>query len=345
MSGALREARRRVGLSQAELAVRAGVSRALVSTIESGRHVPSVGAALRIAEALGTTVEALFSASGRRTDVVGIDGKPLRPGALGRVGRVGDVAVAAPLAARSALLWPVPDVVGDDAGASLLPGAVADGFVVAGCEPALGIAEGMLGSRGPARLVVVPCSTAAALDGLVSGRCHAAVVHGRPDDVATLEVEGVDRWHVARWRVGLAYRSERRAAIEELAAQPVVSREEGAASQRALERAVAAVAVRPARRGAVAAGHLDAARIGVYTGMPAVTYEPAAERFGLRFLSLESHVVELWIAGVWREHPGALALVELLASTAFRRRIEAIGAYDLGGCGSELSSRRAEPAT
>ncbi|MCS7006232.1 MAG: helix-turn-helix domain-containing protein [Gaiellaceae bacterium] len=342
MSSALRQARRRAGLSQAELADRAGVSRSLVSAIEGGRHVPNVRAALALAQALGETVEALFPPEGEASGLVGIDGRPLRAGALGRVGRVGDLAVAAPLAARSALLWPVPEVAGGEDGPRLLPGAQAEGLVVAGCEPALGIAEGLLAARGATRLVAVPCSTAAALEALRAGRCHGAVVHGREADLAELEVPAVDRWHLARWRVGLAYRAERPAALEELVAGALVVREPGAVSQRALERAVAGAGTTLEQRGPVAGGHLDAARIALYSGLPAVTYEPAAVRFGLRFLPLETHVVELWIASVWREHPGARALVDLLGTPAFRRRVEAIGAYELTGCGARLGPRRAE---
>src|SRR5262249_6413045 len=52
-----REAR---GWSQAELARRAGISRAAVSAVEIGRVDPSVGAALALGSALGCTVEALF---------------------------------------------------------------------------------------------------------------------------------------------------------------------------------------------------------------------------------------------------------------------------------------------
>src|SRR5262249_51523864 len=48
------------GWSQAELARRAGVSRAAVSAVEVNRLVPSVAAALSVAGALGCTVEDLF---------------------------------------------------------------------------------------------------------------------------------------------------------------------------------------------------------------------------------------------------------------------------------------------
>src|SRR5262245_16820813 len=46
--------------SQAQLAQRAGISRAAVSAIEIGRLVPSVAAALALAAAFGCTVEELF---------------------------------------------------------------------------------------------------------------------------------------------------------------------------------------------------------------------------------------------------------------------------------------------
>lgn len=48
-------------ITQAELAVRAGVTRRSVNAIETGRMVPSVLLALRLARALGVTVDELFS--------------------------------------------------------------------------------------------------------------------------------------------------------------------------------------------------------------------------------------------------------------------------------------------
>src|SRR5437868_2902953 len=49
------------GWSQAELARRAGISRAAVSAIEIERLVPSVAAALALAGAFGCRVDGLFS--------------------------------------------------------------------------------------------------------------------------------------------------------------------------------------------------------------------------------------------------------------------------------------------
>jgi putative transcriptional regulator len=48
-------------LTQAELAAMAGVTRKSVNAIETGRMVPSVLLALKLARALNVSVEALFS--------------------------------------------------------------------------------------------------------------------------------------------------------------------------------------------------------------------------------------------------------------------------------------------
>lgn len=56
----VRRARRELRLTQADLASQVGVSRQTVISIEQGDYAPSVHLAIRIARALGTTVEALF---------------------------------------------------------------------------------------------------------------------------------------------------------------------------------------------------------------------------------------------------------------------------------------------
>lgn len=61
----LKEVRTAAGLTQAELAERAGVSRKTINTVENGVFVPSTVLALSLALALGTTVERLFYLSER----------------------------------------------------------------------------------------------------------------------------------------------------------------------------------------------------------------------------------------------------------------------------------------
>jgi putative transcriptional regulator len=56
----LREARERAGLTQAELATLADVSRKTINTVENGVFIPSTVLALRLARALAAPVETLF---------------------------------------------------------------------------------------------------------------------------------------------------------------------------------------------------------------------------------------------------------------------------------------------
>ena len=60
VSSAVKAARTRAGLSQPELAIRAGVSQAAVSRIEAGRRSPGSRMLLNLARALGVSVEALI---------------------------------------------------------------------------------------------------------------------------------------------------------------------------------------------------------------------------------------------------------------------------------------------
>ena len=57
-------------LTQADLAERAGITRASVNAIEGGRMVPSILLALKLARALGVSVDDLFRLSGEaRTEL------------------------------------------------------------------------------------------------------------------------------------------------------------------------------------------------------------------------------------------------------------------------------------
>jgi len=56
----LKEERARLGLTQAELADRVGVSRKTINTVENGIFIPSTILALRLAAALDRRVEDLF---------------------------------------------------------------------------------------------------------------------------------------------------------------------------------------------------------------------------------------------------------------------------------------------
>jgi putative transcriptional regulator len=60
LANRLREARAERGWTQAELAERVGVTRKTINTVENGVFTPSTLLALKLAQAMGTTVEDLF---------------------------------------------------------------------------------------------------------------------------------------------------------------------------------------------------------------------------------------------------------------------------------------------
>ena len=69
-----------------------------------------------------------------------------------------------------------------------------EGLVVAGCDPALGIAEALLLPLATRRLVGFSVSTGEALKALRAGNCHGALVHGPAEgDDDTVEVDAAER--------------------------------------------------------------------------------------------------------------------------------------------------------
>jgi DNA-binding XRE family transcriptional regulator len=327
----MRDVRRGLGMSQADVASAAGLSRQLVSAVESGRHAPSVHAALALATVLGSTVEHLFAPPpGDR--VVAVGDRPAE-GAPVVATRVGDRLCYAPLPHRGAggAGWLAADGVYHGGDISLFPGAAATGAAVAGCDPALGLAAALLPPRGPQRVVALHAPSRRAAAGLRSGRLHAALVHGRPRTLVA--PRDALRREVVAWEVGLAARAGTALELERVAAGEllVARREAGAAAQQALERALGPMAgTRRDVRGPLAMGHLDAALLVAHGSADVgVTFRAAALAYGLDFTPLEHHRVELWIGPQGAGHPGIEALGEVLASRSFRARLAALGGYDL----------------
>ncbi len=56
------------GMTQQDLAERVGVTRQTILSIEKGKYTPSVALALRLADVLGVSVEALFQLNKEETD-------------------------------------------------------------------------------------------------------------------------------------------------------------------------------------------------------------------------------------------------------------------------------------
>lgn len=208
----LRAVRTRLGLSQQELASAAGITRQTVGGLESGDYAPSAVVALRLARALGCTVEELFAldepdsefgvAGGGRT----IRAYPSAPMNGGRVAlaAVGGRWIAHPLTGEAAFrdeMVPADGIasVADDGAerpdtgtvaVRLLddPNALAGVAFVAGCAPSLTLwarsaerwhpsAAGSGASTPLPRVHCLHANSSRALELLARGEVHAAGVH------------------------------------------------------------------------------------------------------------------------------------------------------------------------
>lgn len=329
----LRTHRQAAGLTQAELALRAGVSRQLVGTVESGRHLPRVDAAMALASVLGVDVGTLFSSVPAVCDL--LTGEPPANATPVRAGRVGELIVTSPLRIGPEG-WDVADgVVNEGTFAPL--GNRRGGFAVAGCEPGLGVVERLQREKGMGA-IAVSTSSRVAIEALVAGRVHAAVVHGPAIGENAPALGGVvARFQLTSWRVGLAapIDSETDWWAEALTGHsPVIQREDGAAVQRTFEAATEVDGPIPGPR---VGGHLQAASRAALTGMAAVTIEPAALAVGAAFHPLEVHAAELWVSNEWLGDPAVQEALDLISGNRFQHRLRAIGGYDLAGCGTRVA--------
>jgi molybdate-binding protein/DNA-binding XRE family transcriptional regulator len=218
--------RLQAGLSQQDLAERAGLTRQAISAIEGGKYVPNTVVALRLARILGCRVEDLFGlpddGEEREVEVVAPDGWPLvhggRPSgpvraivAYGR-GRW----VAHPLLARRSLregfssadaILPAGSGRGAGAGDAGGPGAVVRlsldterlgrTALLLGCDPGLGIVAGhmarLAGGREGGRLSWLEAGSAASLAAVAGGTAHLAGTHLRDGETGEFNVSQASR--------------------------------------------------------------------------------------------------------------------------------------------------------
>jgi molybdate-binding protein/DNA-binding XRE family transcriptional regulator len=350
----LRVLRARAGWSQAELGRRAGLSRAEISAIETGRLVPSTAVALALARSLGCTVESLFRFQHREPARAALAWAWQPPAASGRFWRaeVGGRARLYPVEVSPLGLLPhdgtFRDLVpyshpGDDSFRTL---------VLASCDPAVSLLYAELARTAGLRLIVLPRSSRAALDLLRQGLVHAAGVHlahsdraeGNAAAVASdLGASGEQHYQllrVADWEEGIAlapslgFRSVRSAVAARLR---WVSREAGSAARECLDELLGS-RVRLAR-GAV---HEARSHRGVADAIrgswadAGVCLRLASEEANLRFLSVRRERYDVCFPESWAEDPRLQALSSVVRSSRYRRLLGELPGYDISRTG-ELS--------
>ncbi len=362
----LRRAREAHGMTQIELARRAGMSRQALGAIEAGAYQPGVTAAIALARALGETVENLFGRDAgepsRRlpVDLIGADAAgPERRVALARVGgRV--VAIAQP-AVRVALT-PAAGMVElarkrrAEVETTRSDEEIDATLAIAGCDPAAAILGDWLSRhRAPFGAVAIPCSSMRALDALVEGRAHVAGLHlrdprGGEYNLAVMRRRlGHRRATVvtfARWELGLAIAPARRDAIRSVADlaradQRLVNRERGSGARATLDEALAELGV-PVESikgyDFEVGGHLEvAAAIAAGRADAGITIRLAAEAFSLSFAPIREERYDLVIPDTEADAPPVRAMFEALNSRRFACEISQLCHYDTGEMGRVIA--------
>jgi putative molybdopterin biosynthesis protein len=358
--GSVRDRRRALNLTQAELARRTGLSRQALGAIEAGLYQPSVGAALSIARELGETVEKLFGAerqldgqhlSAHWSDEVGA-GK-IAGGLRAALGRVRGRTVAVPQKAAGISLNPIASVVlrlkGKRAEVVTYDSAeeIDATLLIAGCDPSCAfLADWMTRHHAPGRLVPISCSSGRALNALVNGGAHSAGVHLKHSHDDGYNVESVRRalGHrpamvvtFARWEVGLAVVDGNPLRITTIAdlAQPrirIANRDRGSGARAVLDAALKKAGIRPDRIAGYRTefdGHLEvASAIACGQADTGLTLRVAAEAFGLEFIPLQEERYDLVIPEDDAQSPPVLAMLDTLNSGRFAREISQFCSYD-----------------
>lgn len=328
---AIRDARAAAGLTQVELARRAGIPRATLSAVENGRTIPSVATALAIAQALGTSVEALFDPSPSIDEWVG------PPGERFLAARVGDRRIA----------YAVEPLL---AGPPLFDGRLdlaERSLVIATCDPTVRLLERRLQERG-IRLIALARSSRDALDLLAAGRVHAAGVHfsteGAPDinrSAAVGTEADLALISIAAWDVGVAHARPGAASLAELSRPEVawVARPEGSGARACLDRLLAGHRPGPALD-RVARDHRAVVEI-VSSGFAeaGISLRLNADEHRLRFLSVERALYDVAIRRDSLDDPRISALVDTIRSESFKKSLGALPGIDPRRAGEVQDAR------
>jgi molybdate-binding protein/DNA-binding XRE family transcriptional regulator len=327
--------RQQRGWSQAELALRAHISRTAVSAVETNRLLPSVAAALSLARVLGCTVEALFPVGPAEDAEPVWAWPPARTPCRYWEALVGGRILRYPAEATAAGVVAHDGVFQEN---TFLPSGAAEPrttLVVACCDPAAGLLAAEYARACGFRLLPLHRSSRTALTLLGQGLVHAAGVHfataEEPDAnaqavLATLGT-GYQFLRVASWEEGLSLAPNTPVTTVAAALRARlrwVAREPGAVARQCLEELLPNCP--PPRR--VARDHrgvAEAVRCGWADA--GVCHRLAAEEAGLRFLPLRAEQFDLCYPKGADQDPRLQALVAVVRSPAYRRLLGELPGY------------------
>lgn len=323
------------GWSQAELARRAGISRAAVSAIEIERLVPAVTTALALAQALGETVESLFGAAGSAAEDAAWAWTPTEAPCRYWEAQVEQRCWRYPAEMTAAGELPHDGLWNGADFCKRSPDRPAETLVLATCDPAAGLLAAEYNRATPFRLLPLARSSGEALRLLGEGLVHAAGVHlaaagaaaGNALAVSSQLGSGYQLLRMAEWEEGLAISSRQDLSSVASALRSRlhwVGREPGSGARQCLDELLADR--RPPRR--IAYDHRGVATA-IRSGWAdaGVCLRLVSEEAGLRFLSVRSEHYELCFRASAQREPRIKALLDLVRTPRFRRLFGELPGY------------------
>lgn len=367
LKNGLKEARTRLGLSQSELAGRAGVARQTIGGIEAALYAPSAVVALRLARALGCRVEDLFwleqgsAATLLVTRAQTLTNETPHPQERFLIGQVGGRWVAHALGGDGAFrseMMPADGIAlasGENGQgemeAQLLdsPESLARTVLVAGCSPALSLWTRSAQRWHPGlRPAWIHANSTEALGALARGEVHIAGLHlcdPHGEDnvpfVRSLVGDAVVLVNFGVWDEGLLLQSGNPKGIRGIAdlGRDVhfINRERGAGARLLFDtllqqEKISAEAISGYEE--IATSHQAVARLVAGAKADAGMGTTAmAHIYGLDFLPLRQVRFDLAVRAEFWKQESVVQLFETLSHKAVRLQLRKLGGYDTARTG------------
>ncbi|MDO8433827.1 MAG: substrate-binding domain-containing protein [Candidatus Binatus sp.] len=356
-------ARQSAGLSQSELARRAGISRQAIGAIEAGIYQPGVEVALALARELGSSVESLFAApiehETLETELIAGAARTISRNTRVALARIGGRIIATPQSVSGLRLSSASGVFagGVRSHARILSlrsrEQIESTLLIAGCDPAVSIlGDWMTRQHASIELIAIRSSSRGALDALKGNRAHAAGIHLRGShgdynvDSARKFLKESDAVLInfARWEIGLAV--SKRCGIRSPADLSrrgirIVNRESGSGARLALDDSMRGAGIEPQKISGYSReleGHLEVAcAIAAGDADAGPTIRLAAEAYDLGFVPIREERYDFVIQRRELNTPPVRTLLDALNSSRFSRELSTLCGYDTTLTGSQIA--------
>jgi molybdate-binding protein len=324
---------------------------------------------LKLARELEVRVDELFSLASDKeksptalqSDV--LSAGPLAPGQAVQLCAVGDHLVSVPVSPLPTFLPDADGVIARvgkreiraDVSVASTGKPFTKRIVIAGCDPAIGLLQGLVEQLTGVQIVPAAATSRLALGWLKAGKVHVAGTHLKDDSTGEFNVPIIRRElpdedlmivTFAHWEEGFVISPGNPKRIRkptDLAEHNVriVNREPGSGSRALLDGVLMRAGVGAAAVSGyetIAHGHLAAA-YAVHTGEAecCIATRSAARTFGLDFVPLQSERYDFVLRRSVLELPSVQNFLDVLQRAALRRKLELVAGYDSSHTGESVT--------